>query len=165
LFPSAPPRTQESGSSLFPAIPQTPLRPLPPSPGLLSVPRYTQWITRPAYSLNRHYRFLVNCTNLQQFSTEYQSRWRLRVHSSWHRSFRVYPQRLNPNASTTSRAGLGLNAGGPHLPLLPNGASRGARTHQERMVVRDFASVLQNKGGVAWREIGGCALANDRVDR
>jgi hypothetical protein len=35
----------------------------------------------------------------------------------------------------------------------------------ERMLIRGFAAVLKNKRGVMWRDIAGCALVNDRVDR
>jgi hypothetical protein len=34
----------------------------------------------------------------------------------------------------------------------------------ERMLIRDFAAVLENSKGVAWKNISGCKLANDRVD-
>jgi hypothetical protein len=39
------------------------------------------------------------------------------------------------------------------------------RVALERMLIRAFATVLENKGGIRWIEIGGCTLANDRVDR
>ena len=48
--------------------------------------------------------------------------------------------------------------------VLPE-ALRSYRVALERMLIRDFAAVLKNKRDVAWREIAGCALANDRVDR
>ena len=48
--------------------------------------------------------------------------------------------------------------------VLPE-ALRPYRIALERMLIRDFAAVLKNKRDVAWREIAGCALANDRVDR
>lgn len=35
----------------------------------------------------------------------------------------------------------------------------------ERMIIRDFAAVLENKRGISWREIYGYSLANDREDR
>jgi hypothetical protein len=35
----------------------------------------------------------------------------------------------------------------------------------ERMLIRAFATVLQNKCGIRWIEIGGCTLTNDKVDR
>jgi glyoxylate utilization-related uncharacterized protein len=38
------------------------------------------------------------------------------------------------------------------------------RVALERMLIRDFAAVLTNKGGVEWRDISGCALCNDRID-
>jgi hypothetical protein len=33
------------------------------------------------------------------------------------------------------------------------------------MLIRDFASVLNNCAGVPWQEINGCALTNAKVDR
>ncbi len=39
------------------------------------------------------------------------------------------------------------------------------RVALERMVIRSFAAVLENKGTVPWRDIKGYSLANDRVDR
>jgi hypothetical protein len=42
---------------------------------------------------------------------------------------------------------------------------RSYRVALERMLIRDFAAVLKNKREVAWRDIAGCALANDPVDR
>lgn len=39
------------------------------------------------------------------------------------------------------------------------------RVALERMLIRAFATVLENKGGIRRLEIAGCALANDRVDR
>ena len=39
------------------------------------------------------------------------------------------------------------------------------RVALERMLIRGFAAVLKNKRGVMWRDIAGCALTNDRVDR
>jgi hypothetical protein len=39
------------------------------------------------------------------------------------------------------------------------------RVPLERMLIRDFAAVLTNKSGIDWRDISGCSLCNDRVDR
>jgi hypothetical protein len=39
------------------------------------------------------------------------------------------------------------------------------RVALERMIIRNFAAVLENKGGVHWFDISGCALMNDRIDR
>ena len=39
------------------------------------------------------------------------------------------------------------------------------RVALERMVIRGFAAVLKSKTDVEWKDIAGCALANDRVDR
>jgi hypothetical protein len=39
------------------------------------------------------------------------------------------------------------------------------RVAVERMSIRDFAAVLENKVGVLWRDIAGCSLVNDRVDQ
>ncbi len=39
------------------------------------------------------------------------------------------------------------------------------RVALERMLIRAFVTIIENKGGIRWIEIGGCALANDRVDR
>jgi hypothetical protein len=33
------------------------------------------------------------------------------------------------------------------------------------MIIRDFASVLQNKAGIPIFDVAGCALTNDRIDR
>jgi len=38
------------------------------------------------------------------------------------------------------------------------------RVALERMLIRDFASVLKNKKEISWYVIGDCELANDRVD-
>lgn len=35
----------------------------------------------------------------------------------------------------------------------------------ERMLIRDFASVLKNKCDIAWYELADCEFANDKVDR
>ncbi len=48
--------------------------------------------------------------------------------------------------------------------VLPEGL-RPYRVALERMLIREFAAVLKNKRAVAWREIAGWVLANDRVDR
>jgi len=39
------------------------------------------------------------------------------------------------------------------------------RVTLERMLIRDFAAILANTTGVGCRDIGGCSLTNDRVDR
>jgi len=39
------------------------------------------------------------------------------------------------------------------------------RVTLERMLIRDFAAVLDNKRGVLWKDVAGCVLCNDRVDR
>jgi hypothetical protein len=33
------------------------------------------------------------------------------------------------------------------------------------MLIRAFATVLENKCGIRWLEIGGCTLVDDRLDR
>lgn len=38
------------------------------------------------------------------------------------------------------------------------------RVALERMLIRDFATVLKNCRAIAWREISSCELANDKVD-
>jgi hypothetical protein len=38
------------------------------------------------------------------------------------------------------------------------------RVALERMLIRDFASVLKNKKEISWHVIGDCELVNDRVD-
>jgi hypothetical protein len=38
------------------------------------------------------------------------------------------------------------------------------RVALERMLIRDFASVLKNKKEISWHAIGDCELANDKVD-
>jgi hypothetical protein len=38
------------------------------------------------------------------------------------------------------------------------------RVALERMLIRDFAAVLKNKGQVSWHDISDCELANDKVD-
>jgi hypothetical protein len=38
------------------------------------------------------------------------------------------------------------------------------RVALERMIIRDFATVLKNSRAIAWQEIGACELVNDRVD-
>jgi hypothetical protein len=38
------------------------------------------------------------------------------------------------------------------------------RVALERMVIRDFASVLRNKCEISWHDIAACDLANDKVD-
>jgi hypothetical protein len=35
----------------------------------------------------------------------------------------------------------------------------------ERMLIRDFAAVLPNRGEIKWLDIRGCELRNDRIDR
>ena len=35
----------------------------------------------------------------------------------------------------------------------------------ERMLIRDFAAILKNKREVPWRDLAGCCLANDKIDR
>ena len=35
----------------------------------------------------------------------------------------------------------------------------------ERMLIRDFATILKNKRDVPWRDLAGCCLANDKIDR
>ena len=44
-------------------------------------------------------------------------------------------------------------------------SDRTPRVAFERMLIRGFATVLENKGGIRWIEIGGCGAANDRIDR
>jgi hypothetical protein len=39
------------------------------------------------------------------------------------------------------------------------------RVTLERMLIRDFAAVLANATEIEYRDIGGCSLTNDRVDR
>jgi hypothetical protein len=39
------------------------------------------------------------------------------------------------------------------------------RVALERMLIRDFASLLDNKKEIEWRDVSGCQLANDRIDR
>jgi hypothetical protein len=34
----------------------------------------------------------------------------------------------------------------------------------ERMLIRDFAAVLENAKGVVWKDVSGCKLVNDRID-
>jgi hypothetical protein len=38
------------------------------------------------------------------------------------------------------------------------------RVALERMLIRDFATVLRNSRAIVWQDIGSCELANDRVD-
>jgi hypothetical protein len=35
----------------------------------------------------------------------------------------------------------------------------------ERMLIRDFAAILKNKRDIPWYDLGGCCLANDKIDR
>jgi hypothetical protein len=48
--------------------------------------------------------------------------------------------------------------------VLP-GSLRSYRVALERMLIRDFAAILNNKRGVLWKDVAGCVLCNDRVDR
>jgi hypothetical protein len=48
--------------------------------------------------------------------------------------------------------------------VLPRGLDP-YRVSLERMLIRDFAAVLSNKGGIVCQDISGCSLTNDRVDR
>jgi hypothetical protein len=35
----------------------------------------------------------------------------------------------------------------------------------ERMIIRDFAAILDNKREIPWPDLAGCCLANDKIDR